>query len=43
LENKKTFLKQGDNNMDMAKGIVFLTHINMQEKKKDELTVKSKS
>jgi hypothetical protein len=30
LENKNAFLKQADNNMDMAKDIAFLTHINMQ-------------
>jgi hypothetical protein len=33
LENKTTFLKQADNNMDMAKDIAFLTYINMLEKK----------
>ena len=43
LENKQVFSKQADNNMDMAKDIAFLTHINMQEKKNEELTVKSKS
>ncbi len=43
LENKTTFLKQADNSMDMAKDVAFLTHTNMQNKKKEELTVKSKS